>query len=405
MAKDLKYIRKRKRKYGYAYLLDIPYTDGLGDVKHFTATFKVHEFGSDQSALLACQKARNEALLDIQAGKLKTVYPTVKFLYDNKFKLMPLAVSTQAKQDSIFRQNVGDLADKTIDKISIADIQTCINKYAESHSDDSIHRFVSIWRQIYKVCQILEYPVADKTVALVIPKSKVVTKKKDVMLSAGELQIILDDLASTGTHDDQCIWYMLNIMYYTGCRPAEVLALTASDVHDTYISIEKQIGSTTKEKFQIVPTKTVGSHRRVPIAHDLEPILKNLINWSTTDLLLSDGTGKPLNVSAISDRINYISKKHGLNFFAYKLRHQMSTDLMHAGDSVVARDLLGHSSFAMTLDYARSTDDQLYSAIACRRLAESQPKNECHDLPRMTIQKRYAILKVKCAICLCILAK
>ena len=405
MAKDLKYIRKRKRTYGYAYLVDIPYNDDSGTLKHFTATFKVIDYGSDQTALIMAQKARNEALLDIQSGKIRTTFPTVNFLYENKFRLMPLASSTRAKQDSIFPPNVGELGNKTIDKVTIADIQTCINQYAESHSDDSIHRFVSIWRQIYKVAQILEYPITDKTTALVIPKSKMVSAKKDVRLSAGELQIVLDELIESGEYDDIVMYYLLMIMYYTGMRPAECLALTRNDIHDTYISITKQIGSTSKKRLQIVPTKTEGSRRNVPIPHDLEPILDDLINWSSNEILLSKRNGTPQDISKLSYRISRISKKHGINFFAYKLRHQMSTDLMHAGDSVVARDLLGHTSFAMTLDYARSTDEQLYSAIVGRTLAESQPKTKRHDLPPMTISKRYAILQFQTAVRLCIMAK
>ena len=44
MAKDTKYIRKRKRKYGSAYLVDIPYVDENGVQKHYTATVKIPEY-------------------------------------------------------------------------------------------------------------------------------------------------------------------------------------------------------------------------------------------------------------------------------------------------------------------------------------------------------------------------
>lgn len=38
--KDLKYIRKRSRKYGTAYLIDIPYNIDTGELKHWTRTVK-----------------------------------------------------------------------------------------------------------------------------------------------------------------------------------------------------------------------------------------------------------------------------------------------------------------------------------------------------------------------------
>lgn len=62
MAKDMKYIRKRKRKYGYAFLIDIPFTDENGVVKHFTETVKLPDFPNEKSALLAAQKIRNDVL-------------------------------------------------------------------------------------------------------------------------------------------------------------------------------------------------------------------------------------------------------------------------------------------------------------------------------------------------------
>lgn len=411
MAKDFKYIRKRKRKYGYAFLVDIPFVDETGSKKHFTQTVKVSEYGSEAAALVAAQRFRNEALKDLQAGKLKTVYPSVRDLYEKKFLLMPLAISTQDKQNSIFlRASVG-LLDKPINKITSAEIQASVNAYAEDHTDDAVQRLVSIWRQIYKVCDILDYSVTDKTNALVTPKSKVVSTHRDVTMKAGELQITLDALlaynARNGSEAYECraIWYLLQIMYYTGCRPAEALALRRSDIHANFIDISKQIGSTSKAYRQEVTTKTVGSQRRLPIPPSLQPILDQLLLWSKYDLLLAKEDGSPQDISDIDNIISEVNRKTGLRFFPYKLRHQMSTDLMHRGDSVVARDLLGHTSSAMTLDYARSTDDQLYNAIKDRTLAENQPKTKKALPPSMDLNKWYALMRFKAALCLEMLRK
>lgn len=403
MAKDLKYIRKRKRTYGYSFLVDIPFESETGEKKHFTKTVRIDEYGSESAALLAAQRFRNNALADIRTGKLKIQFPIVQSLYERKFVLMPLAVSTRDKQDSIFLSASGELLGKRIDKVTTADIQTSVNMYAESHSDDSVHRLVSVWRQIYKVCQILEYPVEDRTAAIVIPKSKKVSERKDVSLSDGELQKVLDGILlynnrGKESYESRCIWFMLMIMYFTGCRPAEALALRRSDIHENYIDIKRQIGSTSKERQKEVPTKTTESARRVPIADDLRPILDSLVKWSKNDLLLATENGKPQNISRISDVINTVSKKAGVSFFSYKLRHQMSTDLMHRGDSVVARDLLGHTSFAMTLDYARSTDDQLFEAIKDRKLAEFQPKTKNLLPPSMDLNKMYAVMRFRAVL-------
>lgn len=405
MAKDMKYIRKRKRKYGSAFIVDIPYKDSDGNPKHFTETVKVREHVTEAAALLYAQRVRNEALQGISAGKLRKVFPTVGSLYEKKFDLMPLAISTRDKQNSVYAHSIGMFADVPLDQISAADIQTCVNQYAENHSDDSIQRCVSIWRQIYKVATILEYDIPDKTTAIVIPKSKYRRKRKDVAIQPGEFETVLSDLLASGEYNDRGIYYMLQIMYFTGCRPAEALALRREDIHETYISINKQIGSTTHERRKDVPTKTEESTRRVPVSPALRPILDEMIEWSSFDLLLADGLGNARNISLISDRLNYISKKHGMNFFSYKLRHQMSSDLMALGNPVAARDILGHTSFGMTLDYARSTDDQLFDAIKNRKPAENQPKNNRLEPPPTAVLRHYSILRLNAAISLISLIK
>lgn len=408
MAKDTKYIRKRSRSYGSAFLVEIPYTDDAGRRQRFTETVRVVDCGSEKAALALAQKIRNNALLDIAAGKIRAVYPTVGRLYELKQEVLPLSVATKEKQDTIFRKALADLADTPINKVSVADIQATINAYAENHSDDAIHRLMSIWKQLYRVCVILEYPIEDKTIAVVVPKSKKVIQRRNQSMTMADFSRILDAVLlynnrGVEAYDSRCIWYLLLIMYFTGCRPAEGLALTRDDIHPTFISITKQVGSTSKAKRQIVPTKTDESVRRVPVAEDLRPILSDLLLWARYDLLLADRHGKPRSVSAISDIIHDVAAREGIDFHAYMLRHLMSTELINAGNSLIARDILGHSSFGMTLDYARSTDDQLYEALKARSLeapAEFQPKNKRHEEPRTAILRKYWALRLSAAIAL-----
>ena len=396
MAKDTKYIRKRKRKYGFSYLIEIPYTDNNGTHKRFTETVKSTDYPSATSALLAAQKIRNDALHDIHSGKLSQSFPTVKNLYIRKWQLMPLSVKTKEKQDVIYRAALVPYENLLISEVTTADIQMSLNNFAETHSDDSVKRLLTVWRQIYKACLILGYDVPDKTLSVILPKSKVVVPRKDVRMNYDDFITVLNGLLTYGgseTYNNRCIWYMLQIMYYTGCRPAEALALTPDDITDDYISITKSVGSTTKEKFQIVPPKTESSIRRVPVSPDLRPILHDLKAWSKHKYLLADENGNLRSIDDISNTIHLVSKKHKVKFNAYMLRHLMSSELLHKGDSVVARDLLGHTSFSMTLDYARSTDEQILEAIMDRTIAEKKPKNKNHAQPSTTIQRRYQIRK------------
>lgn len=394
MARDTKYIRKRKRSYGFSYLVEIPYTDEAGRLRRFTETVRVIDYGSDSAALLAAQKIRNDALHDIQSGKMRRSFPTVANLYRRKWELMPLSVNTREKQDAIYAAAIAPYGDKLINDVTIEDIQLSVNTYAQTHSDDAVKRLMTVWRQIYKACLILGYDIADQSNAVIVPKSKVVTRHKDVRMEYTDFKTVLNGLLTYGggeTYDRRGIWYMLQIMYYTGCRPAEALALTADDISGGYISISKSVGSTITEKQRIVPPKTNASYRRIPIAPQLAPILSDLVQWSKYEYLLADHDGNLRDIDEVSNTIHLVARKHGVRFNAYMLRHLMSSELLHRGDSVIARDLLGHTSFSMTLDYARSSDEQIYNAIRDRSIAESQPKNISHTAPPAAILRMYCI--------------
>lgn len=399
MAKDKKYIRKRKRKYGDAFLVDIPYVDENGVSKHFTETVRVIDYETEKAALLSAQKIRNDALQEIQTGRLKKAFPTLKMLYQKKWSLLPLSVNTREKHDAIYKATIAKIENTRIDKLTISDIQLSLNEYAETHSDDAVKRLLTIYKQLYKTAHLLGYDVTDHTAAVVRPVSKVVTKKKPVEVSEETFRTVLDGLLTYNGYESynrRCIWFMLQIMYYTGMRPSEVLALTADDITDSYISVTKRVGSTTKNKQMVVPPKTASSVRKVPIPPQLTKILEELLLWSKHDYLFACEDGTLWNIDTVSDTIHRVAKKHKVNFNAYMLRHKMSSDLLHQGDPVIARDLLGHTSFSMTLDYARSTDEQIRNALI-HRSAENQPKNNNHIQPPATTKKIYSICRF-CAV-------
>lgn len=398
MAKDLKYIRKRKRKYGTAFLIEIPYKDEEGTQKRFTDTVKVIDYGDEKTALIAAQRIRNKALNDINTGKLKTLYPSIKMLYKAKWELIPLSLATHDKQDSVYKQSIISMENTTIDKVTITDIQKSLNDYAETHSDDQTSRLMTIWRQLYKAAAMLGYDVVDRTNGVIIPKSKLVIKHRNVQMNMSDFLTVLNGLLEyTGTdlYNNRGIWFMLLIMYYTGCRPSEALALTAEDISEEWIDINKEVGSTRTAYTQIIPPKA-DSVRKVPIPSALKPILKQMIEWSEHYYLLADDQGNLRDIDDISKVINAVAKKHGVKFFSYMLRHQLSSDLI-IDDPVAARDILGHSSFGMTLSYARATDSQLHNAVNNRAIAELQPKIKSHWSPPVAMIRLYQILKL-CAV-------
>lgn len=403
--KDKKYIRIRKRKYGLALLVDIPFVDDSGTTQHYSRTIKVIDFPSEKAAWSAARKIRDDALHDIESGKLRKKIPTVKTIYEQRWLVLPLSLKSRERADNIYRHSIRQYENTPLSDISVAQIQKTLNDRAEKYPANSVQRVLTLWRSLYKTAAVLGYDIQDKTNGVVLPKSKVVHPPRNVQISSADFfrfcdALLMYNAAEDIQHNNIAIWYALQIMYYTGCRTAEAFALTRSDIFDDHISINKSVGSTQTKKKQIIPTKTKTSVRNIPIVQDLKPVLESLLQWAGSEQLLLDEHGELFEINYVSNLIHLVSKKSGIHFTAYMLRHKMSTDLLHAGNSVVARDLLGHSSFGMTLDYARSTQEQILSALT----AERQPKSNRHRMPQETIQRQYqifrfvAVLRIVCII-------
>ena len=82
------------------------------------------------------------------------------------------------------------------------------------------------------------------------------------------------------------------------------------------------------------------------------------------DILLSDRAGRLMDIDDIDTLVGNVAKKAMVKFTLYMLRHQFSTDLHNAGTNpAVIRDLMGHESATMSLDYAVSDEKDRIKAI------------------------------------------
>ena len=69
--------------------------------------------------------------------------------------------------------------------------------------------------------------------------------------------------------------------------------------------------------------------------------------------------GRPLSVRGIQKRIEYYSKKSGIQASCHQLRHTMATQLLNAdADLVTIQDLLGHNRIRTTQRYCRLSNNK-----------------------------------------------
>ncbi|MBR2668297.1 MAG: site-specific integrase [Solobacterium sp.] len=304
----------------------------------------------------------------------------MKEIFLKSYDVLPVRQKTVERHKHFYKVGIDKYSNYTIDKITPADIQESINAYSRNHTREQTSHLLAVWRRIYKTAVMLNINIPDRTIPVVIPEcKKEEPRKKEI--SSEDLLLFLEALEEynggeiRAAYENKCLYYVIQVMRYTGIRPAEALALSRQDIYLTsdktgYISINKAVHSTIESRNEIGTTKTAKSNRVVPVPADLVPILKECLIWSKYELIFSDYYGNIQSIDRVSDYIRRVARKAGIQFNLYMLRHQLSTDLFSTGiNPAVIRDILGHESIDMSLYYAVSKEEEKEKALEKRKFS------------------------------------
>lgn len=379
--KKEKYIIERKNKKNHYLQVYINFKDDSGKKQIYSRNINVAEYVSPKDAMQAAIIIRDNALREINTGTLIKYVPTVGELYRQTKNLFNISVKTWKRHETTFKNSIKKYENREITSIKPIDVQESINESINNYSLEATQRVLSLWRQIYKAAAMNDILVADKTVAVTIPKSKAPAKQqKKVLISDEDFKQFIEYLEETSKYVRDSIGrfrrvriiYMLKIMFFTGIRPSECFALTKSDINliTNSITINKAIGSTSVKTRQVISTKTTQSIRTVPISKDLKPIIMRMIDEIKEEHLFYDHDGLPFETSFLSQFISRISNRIGIKFNMYMLRHRMATDLIQSNTSArTVQDILGHATYKQSVGYARSSDEDRKTAIDNRKLS------------------------------------
>lgn len=364
--KKEKYISKRIRKTTTSWVVKIPYYIGT-ERRTYERAFSEADFG-DHARQMAIYH-RNEKLAEFQRGNTPQTAPTVRECFERSLALFPRRPKTQ-KQHEYFLRQIGEIADTPIDMIRASDVQMSLNRYAENHTHDMTAKLLSVWRLIFKAAALDEIKVTDKTIGVTVPKDKKPVQKRKMEISKQDFDLFCEALLSYHEWDEEgaqisrTIWEVLQVMYFTGMRPAEVFALTDADVDldKRLISVNKAVGGSSSGGQEIVPPKTPNAVRMVPISEPLALVLKQIKRQGFLFLIHGD----LISVDYFANYIRTVSKKCGIEFRSYMLRHKFATDLQKTETPRTVQDLLGHASFQMSVEYARSTEEERQEAVQNR---------------------------------------
>lgn len=374
MARKEQYITVDKRKKGTFVRLRIRAYD-----QEYSETFKVSDYGTEKLALEVAKHVRNEKLLEMQAGKkLRQIYPTVGEMYQKKYNLFKCRLKTKKKHE-YFYAYIKPLEDKPINEVTAADVQQTLNEYAKEHSFEAVRRVRGVWSQIFRTALMEGYDVIDRSQQVVLPEESLCKPQehRDHSLTAVDFLDYCDallqyrDYDADGVYKSHQVWHALQIMSGCGLRPSETFALRKDDISFIpypHITVRAAIRSTETELNKINPTKTGKSRRDIPVPDWLVPVLKQFIADRPGEYLFTDPTGAFWDMDDISDYVGRVSRSCGIPFNMYRLRHKFSTDLFRDRVNPVAiRDLMGHESGSVTMDYAMSSVEERQEAVKNRR--------------------------------------
>lgn len=263
-------------------------------------------------------------------------------------------------------------------------VQTLINNIIAAGHRRTADLFLLTLRQIIKQAIIEEYIYKDVTLGVHMPERQKPVKRS---LTDEEKHLIQNTDLSFKERA------FIDLLYYTGIRRGEALALMASDfdLQDKTVTINKTlILKDGKSELKFSP-KTAAGNRVIPLPDILIKTISSylsdlkslyLFTMQNGDLLtrssfkrMWDSILNKLNISAGGDKIRFSHDNKNaapLRMIAdditpHIFRHTYATSLYNADiDIKTAQYLLGHSSIQMTLDIYTHLDNTKINAAANR---------------------------------------
>ena len=152
--------------------------------------------------------------------------------------------------------------------------------------------------------------------------------------------------------DNKIYRALFTMLYITGCRIGEALALHKDDIHkdDKYIDISKSITSKGNNTWQETTPKNQSSNRKLYIPDYLIDELLEICNMSDGNYIFFGK--RPLSFPAIRNNLKKYCLISGVKKIRiHDLRHSCASLLISHGVSIVAvAKRLGHASIEQTLN-------------------------------------------------------
>lgn len=263
--------------------------------------------------------------------KITVAWAISKYLASPQFDQVSLG--TQADYRYALDKLIVKFGDAPMDQVK----PSHVTLYIDQRSKQSKHRALRekmVLSMVYSWCMARDYCTTNPAASI---KSKRLPGRKNVYIEDDMVEAVYK-LASPALRD------AIDLAYYLGQRPADVLKLSESDIRN---------GS-----FDFKQNKT-GKPMLIGAGGDLDLLIKRMAERKSKFTvrclqLLVDEHGKPMTKSKLRSRFDAARDAAGISGAEFQfrdLRRKSGSDLRDQVGLEAAQALLGHSSVVMTEHY------------------------------------------------------
>lgn len=238
---------------------------------------------------------------------------------------------------------------------------TDLNSYVlylekDGQAASTISRYAAAIKSFFNYLFKKGYITSDPSDELKSPK---INKKMPEVLTVSEIVALLEqpDLDTPKGMRDKA---MLELMYATGMRVSEIVALRTGDINTA---------------LDYVVCSESSKERIIPFGHEAEAALKNylssarsnLVKDASNDILFTNCHGETMSRQGLWKLIKEYGKKAGfkVEVTPHTLRHSFAAHMVENGaDLRSVQEMLGHSDISTTQVYAGFSNTRLREVYA-----------------------------------------
>lgn len=264
-----------------------------------------------------------------------------------------LAHNTTKGYKPALRRAIDEFGTTAVAEITAKDIDRYIKDFSAGRARKTVTTQLQVIRQILRKAQ-LEGAIQFNPAEAVRPPKGLPQQRREAP-DRDQIQKIKDGVGLP-------FGLFAALVYYTGCRRGEALALKGEDIDrkNRVVRIRRSIYHVGNSPHVKEP-KTEKGLRTVPLLTALDELLPDRL---PSGYLFPGENGEPMKNGRFIIEYNKYRKSSGVTVAPHQIRHGYATALYEAKiDAKTAQTLLGHAQLSTTMDiYTHVCQDQLTAA-------------------------------------------